>query len=285
MVCSIVVALLSACSTSKQDPADHRRARPSTPLSDCKALKTRIEGREHFFKTLRGEARISSGGESTELDLALMTPAYLRAEVTGPLGIRLGLIQINPDWVQFYDARKRKVHRLPFGEFTKDSVRRDRYLRVLPVSIPGPFFLDLALSRSGLIDGDNEISLRSCEYQTDENVYRVLYVARSEFEGRNRWHRVDIDPTSFFPLLHLTRLTPKTELLDDKAVSWTIPEWKLVYSDIAGEGFSTLPRKLQVFQRDQLLWSFEWISAEPIEDRGPEIFQWRPGASISVQDY
>ena len=254
-------------------------------IGACKDLKPRVDGREHFFKSLRGEVRISSGRDSTDLDLALMTPAYLRAEVSGPLGVRLGLIQINPDWVQFYDIRHKTVHRLPFVEFAKDSVRRDRYLRVLPVMIPGPFFLDLALSRSGLSGSEGEISLRSCDYLQDENVYRLLFVTRSEFAGRNRWHRVDIDPTAFYPLHHLTRLTSSAELIDAKDLSWANSEWDFRYSQFTGEGFSTLPRRLDVFQREERLWSFEWVSAEPIQDRGPEIFQWRPGASISVQDY
>jgi hypothetical protein len=234
---------------------------------------------------LRGEARISSGTSSNDLDLAMLTPSYLRAEVMGPLGIRLGLIQINPDWVQFYDVRAKKVHRLPYSEFALDSARRERFLRILPVAIPGPFFLDLALSRSGLGTAEGEKSLRSCAYIESENVYRLLFVERSEFKARNRWHRVDVDPNAYFPLRHSTRLTDPAELLDDKDISWATPEWDLRYSQLTGEGLSTLPRLLKVFAREQLLWSFEWLSAEPIEDRGPELFEWRPAASISVQDY
>lgn len=215
-----------------------------------------------------------------------MTPAFLRAEVSGPLGIRLGLIQVNQDWVYFYDARgKRRVHRLPYSEFAYDSARRDRFLEVLPVNIPGPFFLDLALSRSGISEAKDEKSLHSCDYVENDNVYRFLFVTPSEFKSKNRWHLVDIDPNSFFPLRHLTRLTGASEMLNVKDKSWSVPEWKLEYSQLAGEGFSTLPRELKVFGREGLLWSFEWVSAEPIEDRGPEIFQWRPNASMSVQDY
>jgi len=229
--------------------------------------------------------RISSATDSTELDLALMSPAYLRAEVTGPLGIRLGLIQINGDWVQFYDARKKLVHRLPYAEFAQNSERRERFLKILPVHIPGPFFLDLALSRSGYVSSGGENSLRSCAYLESDNVYRLLFVARSEIRNHNRWHRVDIDPTYFFPLHHKTRMSEKSELLDDKDVSWANSEWDLFYSQLKGEGYSTLPTLLQVTTRGEPLWSFEWVQAEPIKDRGPEIFQWQPTASTTVQDY
>jgi hypothetical protein len=215
----------------------------------------------------------------------MMTPGYLRAEVVGPLGMRVGLIQINADWIYFYDTRAKTAHRLPFVEFVRDSARRDRFFNVLPVPIPGPFFLDLALSRSGLESQESEKSLRSCEYLPEENIYRLLFVSRSEFEARHRWHRVDIDPTAFYPLRHLTRLSAVSELLETSEAHWVRTEWDFRYSRRVGEGLSTLPRLLRVFRGDQELWSFEWISAEPIPDRGPEIFQWRPTALMTVQDY
>jgi len=227
-----------------------------------------------------------SRGESIDLDLAMMKPSFLRAEVAGPLGLRMGLVQINNDWIQFYDARRKQVDRLPFSEFEKNSLRRDRFLTILPFPIPGPYFVDYALSRSGLpSDASGEKLLRSCVYDEGRNIYEILYVDKSEVQDRYRWHLIEIDPTNFFPVRHRTLLKMRPQVLTTQDDSWLLPEWDLRYSRFVGAGFSTLPRLLQVYQRDRLHWSFEWLEAERIQDRGEEIFQWRPAASMSVNDY
>jgi hypothetical protein len=221
-----------------------------------------------------------------DLDLAMMSPYFLRAELAGPLGVRMGLVQINNDWVQFYDSRKRQVERLPLDEFRKNSLRRDRFLAVLPFPIPGPHFVDYALSRSGLPDDESgEKLLRSCVYDEDRNAYEILYVDKSELETHYSWHLLEIDPTNFFPLRHRISLRPRAQVLTNKDTSWSLAEWDLRYSHFVGEGFATLPRVLDVYRREALAWSFEWLEAERILDRGEEIFLWRPSASITVKDF
>lgn len=255
-------------------------------LDHCKEVLARIQAREQFYTSLRGSARIEARGETIDLDLAMMRPYFLRAEVSGPLGIRVGLVQVNSEWAQFYEARNRRVRRLPFEEFQKNSLRRERFLAALPVPFLGPNFVDYSLSRTGLpSDESGEKLLRSCDYKGSSNVYEVLFVEEALLEKQNRWHLVEIDPTNFFPIRHRSLLMPLNAVLSADELSWDAPEWDLKYSNFLGEGFSTLPRRLQVYQRKELLWAYEWLEAERIQDRGEEIFQWRPTASMSVNDY
>lgn len=222
----------------------------------------------------------------------MASPIFLRAEIRGPLGIRLGLLQVNQDWIQFYDARQRLVKRLPFREFERNSLRREAFLSELPVALPAPFIVEAALSRTG-IESFREIQegffTKHCPYNEEIFAYELVYkVPVPGVADAERWHRVYVDATDFYPLRHTTRIAPHSKRKPSNITStfWEAGwEWDLSYSRFVGEGMGTLPRLLTVSSRSGAGFEFEWESAEPVTDRGAEIFQWRPSASMRVKDY
>ncbi len=285
---------MNSCATSKILKEGRQRRAPDKIITQCQELFDALIGREQFYTSLRGTAILNvqnADPETVELNLAIATPIFMRAEVDGPLGIRMGLLQINDEWVYFYDTRKKLVRRLPTKEFSKEGLRRQVFLRELPVSLPDPFVIDAALSRSGLVDDlsiRDEVSKNYCPYLKREMVYELVYKEDSELNNLERWHRVWIDGKDLFPIKHLTRLAPKSKRQVQalgRAFWETAIEWEMDYSYFSGEGTATLPRRMLVKNRSSKVFSFEWRSAEPIKDRDATLFQWRPSASLRVQDY
>jgi len=223
--------------------------------------------------------------------LAVATPIFLRAEVNGPLGIRMGLLQINQDWVYFFDTRKKSVKRLPMKEFARAGLRRQAFLRDLPVSLPDPFVIDAVLSRTGLIRDaklDGGVEQQHCPFLKDSMAYELIYKESAEIEGHERWHRVLVDARDYFPIRHQTRLAPNSKRPASRLNKdfWRqAPEWDLTYDHFVGEGMATLPRKIDLSNRKQRVFTFEWREAEPVPDRDDRLFGWRPSASLKVQDY
>lgn len=202
------------------------------------------------------------------------------------------MLQVNSDWIQFYNPRERLVKRLPFEEFQRNSARRSAYLEELPLALPDPFIIDALLTRSGL-EQDRKthegLEKSYCPYIAKHFAYELVYRERlSSPKNWERWHRVWVDATSFYPIRHTTVMAPQSKRSAGQLSRsfWSkVPEWDLVYSLFTGTGVSTLPRKMSVWSRGRLWLSYEWVRAERIQDRSAGVFQWRPAASMEVKDY
>ena len=201
-----------------------------------------------------------------EVEVGLETPLSVRAEILGPLGVRLGLFVIDKDWVQLLVLKDRTVHRLPTSEFKKDTLRARRFLERVPFPILPDVFVDGVLTEVGMVDAD-PVSAK-CTYDSVKNLNVVAYS-----KGANHY-RVGVDPASATPLEY--------EQLDAKS---TRSIFSIRYSKLIGEGAATLPRQIEFSfgKEPRLRWI--WTKAERWENPPDSAFFWRPAASISVKDY
>ncbi len=215
---------------------------------------------------MRGRAEIEVRDQSVDLELAVARPHYVRAEVSGPLGVSLALFVVNDEWAQFLDLRARVVHRLPFSEFRKNSLRRDLYMAQLPLGSFAPDLLvEAALTRSGLPEG---VEPTHCPYLEKENAYLL------EVQAEKQSRRILLDPTSLAPV--------RIEGYEGGA---TRASWKLVFRDYVGSDWATLPREVEAFQGDASQWVFRWKEAERWNDFREAAFLWQPTASMNLKDY
>ena len=219
-------------------------------------------------------------GHSLELDLGLTHSYYARIEIVSPLGVRLALLQINQEFVQLFMIRDNTVYRFPTAEFFKDTVRRARFLTLLPVRIIPELFFDAVLNRVAL----GSPKAFDCRYDSSENIYIVRIVEEGSLE-EGRW--VELDPNTYSPLkvLYFPQKTPALNSEGGRAL------YEVNFKLATGQGISTLQSSIEFsdanlapnYKRKGL--RFEWIRAEAWENRSPEAFQWRPSASTYVKDY
>src|SRR5690606_29052580 len=104
-------------------------------IKSCEVLYQKIRLRDQFFGALRGRARLEADARSVDLDLVVSEPRLLRAELVGPLGIRVALVQLNERWGSIYWPREKRLRRIPTEELEKNSARRDRFLRDIHLPI------------------------------------------------------------------------------------------------------------------------------------------------------
>lgn len=246
-------------------------------LESCSSLQTKVAARDKRFSALRGRAYAKGPKSSLDMELAVAAPRWLRVEIAGPLGVRLGLLQINEDWVQLFVPKEQIVYRFPAGEFGKDTLRRQRFLSLLPLPIHPEIVTDSLLTRVGADAADKT---PDCDYDAASNAYRLRYAAARG--GRIAW----VDPTTYAPL--------RIWYFDDKVPAIGAgkerPLVDIRYSKFSGSGVSALPTQIEVIsklesQSDRAQMLFVWKEAEIWESFDPKVFDWRPTASTTIKDY
>ena len=212
----------------------------------------------------------------------LAEPGLARVEIIGPLGIRVALLSLNADWLYFFVPRDKVVYRFPTDELRKDTLRREAFFERVPIPVlPETFFL-AALTKVSLPESQKAFE---CRYDPE----RVAYVVRipdasPATSGRLVW----VAPESFAPDLSLRfdRHLPALEsALEDRSQLAVRAVDEIRYSKPVGAGYATLLSEIEVWRGKTRLFRMKWKDAESWRDIRPEIFDWRPAASISVKDF
>jgi len=233
---------------------------------------------------MRGKANFDAPkfGASADVELAVLASGFARLEFIGPLGIRVALLQINRDWVYLFVPREKSVIRFPTAELSKDTIRRERFLSLLPIPVvPEAFFLGLLSQVGGLEETlKNPKNIVACDIDPESRSY-VLRIPGTSVDpngGRFVW----VDGVDYYPIkiAYFERSLPKT--WNEKT---TRPSFQIDYSNFSGLGTSTLPRHFQLMVQNEKVLDFEWDSAELWENPDMTVFDWRPSASMTVRDY
>jgi hypothetical protein len=206
---------------------------------------------------------------SVDVELAVWDPDRARLEFTGPLGIRLGLLQINPEWVHLYLIRENTVFRIPTSELGTDSPRLKAFQQLAPVPLLGEALFYTLLGR---VDA-KELKFKptgqdQCFYDKATGHYVVKQDAAI---AREIW----INRNAYYP--------HKMMFYIDKTVPG--PWIELRFSGERGEGPATLLAKSEIWLDGQKKLSFEWDHAEVWDAPDPKVFEWAPKASMVIKDY
>jgi|GEM_PF-1226465 len=249
------------------------RLRPPK-LDDCATVLGKIRTRDGFYKALRGRAVVKTSDASVDVELALAEPRWTRVEIAGPLGIRLGLLVLNPDWFYFFVPRERLAYRFPAPELERDTLRRENFLSLLPVPVHPEIFHAAVMSRVGLPD---DIKGIECSFDEERVAYRVrIPSARG---GRIVW----IEPHAFYPdrILYFDGVLPPLAA----PVGTLRPVFEARFSETRGAGLATLPTHVEIFRDGKLLLTYRWKEAEAWDSFDPKVFEWTPPASATLKDY
>ena len=228
--------------------------------------------RDMFFRGLRGKAWTRANGMTVDLELVVRAPDRIRAEILGPLGVRVGLLLLDADWIRLYIPREKLLLRFPAEELAHDTERRARFLHVLPIPVETSVLLEALATR--VRPGPE--SKRECAYDHERNAYRLTSTEASG-AGRLIW----VDPTTFAPLeaRYYTKGLPVTDAKRER------PEWRVVYSELTGSPPATLPSHIEIFEAGESRVQFEWVRAEAWPETHDEPFTWEAPAGVTVRDY
>ncbi len=270
--------MLASCSTSEES----RRAIP--PNKSCEEILPRIAFRDQFFTALRGKGSFESKAfdASADVELAVVASHKARLELTGPLGIRYGMLLVNDDWVQFYVPRENSVSRFPKSELYKDTVRRERFLKLVPLPVVPEAFFQGLLTQVGGMPKEMKGNLPGvfCEVDREVRAYRIRFPGNSISEHGGRW--IWVEGESFYPvkILYFERNLPIR--FEPAQVR---PSFEVRFAKFSGQGASTLPKRMELLVSGKTEMTFEWNSTERWESPDPAVFEWRPAASMDVKDY
>jgi hypothetical protein len=185
------------------------------------------------------------------------------------LGVRLGLLQINPEWVHLFLIRENTVFRIPTAELVKDGPRLKAFQQLAPVPLLGEALFYALLGRVEAAE------LKFKPTGTDQCFFdkaTAHYVIKQDAAiGREIW----VDRSDYYPL--------KMMFFKDKVRQQ--PWIELRFSGEQGEGPATLMSKSEIWLEGQKKLSFEWDHVEVWESPDPKIFEWVPKASMIVKDY
>jgi len=230
----------------------------------------------------KGSFTSKSFGVSADVELAVAEGHRARLEFPGPFGIRLAMLLINDEWVQLYVPRENTVSRFPKSELYKDTERRERFLKMIPMPVvPEAFFQGLLTQVGGLKINETKVPAGvSCEVDTELRAYRIRLPGNSvsELGGRYVW----VEGETFYPVQvqYFERfLPPKYEAANMR------PSFEIRFSKFSGRGVATLPRKMELQILSKTEMSFEWANAEKWDAPNGQVFEWRPAASMTVKDY
>jgi len=207
---------------------------------------------------------------NVDATVGAFVPHFMRAEIAGPLGIKVGLFVMNEEWVQLFVPRENKVFRFPTDELARDSVRRDRFLSLLPLPIVPQLYFESLLTRSGLPDKDPANLV--CELREAEHDYQIRWTEPA-VKGAARKRELLVDASTFHPMRFRESDVAGRDFLDVR------------FSKPAGEGTATFPRKIEIFLESTKRLTFTWKEAELWQNITSEPFDWKPPPGAQVQDF
>jgi len=232
--------------------------------------------RDQFFQALHGGSTVYTKDMSVDLSAAIIYPDHARIEVEAALGIKVALLQINPEWTILFVPRKKQAFRFPTSELYKNTKRRERFLALLPVPVYPEIFFEAVLTLAQL-RGPQGKSLK-CSYDKKMNAY-LFRVPELKGVG-GRW--VAIDPTRYLPveIAYFDRALPTKWGGEDFR-----PRLRAKFSKLTGQALATIPRQIELFKNGVSEFRYVWRSAESWTGADKNAMNWRPTASIKVIDY
>lgn len=274
--------MILGCSSHRTDLSEG--IDPSLPpptMEDCKQIESRILARNRIYKSLRGQARLNLPEGALDLEVAVLEPNYLRAEVVGPLGVRVALFIINPTWVLLYVPRENTVFRLPSEEFLKNSQRRELFLKDIPFPAVPEILVPALLTQVPIgVASAKRSAIRDCIPETDSRALRVDI--RDRVPGQlGGWRRYWLDPLHAGPVrIQYFGGSP------DAQSNLESPEVEIKFRQFRGEAIGRFPLAAEftgkgVFKG--LEW--DWKDVEVWQDPRKEGFEWRPRASVFVKEF
>lgn len=212
---------------------------------------------------------------TVDVELALAEPRWTRVEIAGPLGIRLGLLVLNPDWFYFFVPREKAAFRFPAPELERDTLRRENFLSLLPVPIHPEIFHAAVMTRIGVPE---DAAGLDCSYDEELVAYRLRLPAPIK-GGRLVW----VDANSFAPdrLLYFDNVLPPLS----QPVSGLRPVFEARFTEPQGGGLATLPTHIEVLRDGKKLLTYRWKEAEAWTSFDPKVFEWTPPPSATLKDY
>lgn len=224
--------------------------------------------RDSIMHSLKGEALVD-GEKFNAIDLAIAVKKdhFMRAEIKGPLGIVLGVMQMNDDWLMLYIPNQGTVYRLPTEEAFKDTLRRARFFTLIPIPLYPEVMFDVMLTRVAL----KSFKLKHCEYLSKENVYAL------KLQNKMHVKEVWVDPTTMAPL--------KIRLFGLKSYKNNMPpDYDVKLSALQGAGLATLPSEIKVKTTKGDPFEFIWKKANVIQGSTKGLFNWWP-KKAKLKDY
>lgn len=230
--------------------------------------------RDQFFAALRGRAWVEAPSMKVDLEVGLQDPQFARAEISGALGMKVGLFLINEKWVQIYIPREKSVFRFPTAEMEKDTARRARFAKMVPLSVDPQLAVRALLTR---VDPPAKLAPDACRFDAEKNAYEFRW------KDADGYRLTRLDPTTYAPL---EIFYFRSERGIPAAGSEDRADWHVLYSEFTGEGTATLPSRIEFIapaKGRELVW--EWVSVEAWQDVPRAAFEWQAPAGVTVQDY
>ncbi len=224
------------------------------------------------MEAIRGRGWVDSADQpSIDLDLALAKPIYARVEMSGPLGVRVGLLTANPDWMQLMISKERTLYRFPAEELRRNTLRRERFFKKIPIPLEPQFLVSALLTRVELPSQNSG----TCQFEDSTNAY--LFVI--PMDSGARWIRVD--PTSGMPLESLVFFRSRPPVAPPHELR---PDIRVTYSKFLNQGLSSLPTHIEIQTTTDKPFTFEWTQAEAWKDVDHKIFDYTPPRGIRIED-
>jgi len=242
----------------------------------CLDLEKQIVERDRAYTAIRGNAEVKSKDFSFDANIAARAPSDLRVEVSGPLGVKVGLLVMNKKWIQFFIPRKRLILRLPKSELDKNSMRAERFLSSIVLPLPPKQLVAAITTRSLIAEGGKVLD---CEYRAESNSYRLAIASPNKIGGQV----LEIDPTSFAPIILRVydSLRPRLNFAGSSRYAYRVE-----FANLIGEGMAVIPSRAKLFSgtsNDQMV--LEWDRVEVWNDPVDSAFSLTRNASYVVKDY
>jgi hypothetical protein len=258
--------------------ASQERQRPRPiKLLDCPDISKQLVQRDRLFTAIRGSATIRGNQMSFDADIAARSPSELRVEVAGPLGIKLGLLVMNDDWVKFVVPREKLVMQIPKSEIDKKTLRAERFLSAIVVPLPPDLMIAAVTTQSPLAVG---AKMLACRYLPKENVYEL----RLADAGSRGGSILSLDPTTLAPLEWRRYESFLPDLSSDQVERYS---YRVVFKDLQGQAMSTIPAKSSLWSlpSKEPISELKWVRVEVWTDPIDSAFEFKHSASFTIKDY
>jgi len=214
---------------------------------------------------------------SFDADIAARSPDELRVEVAGPLGVKVGLLVMNPEWVRFVVPREKLIMQIPKSELDRKTLRADRFLSAIVVPLPPDLLVAAVTTQSPLAVG---AKMLACRYQAEKNVYE-LRLADARSKGGTI---LSVDPTTLAPVEWQRYEAFLPDLGSEQTERHS---YRIVFKDLQGQGLSTIPARatLWSYPANSPISELKWVRVEVWPDATKEVFDFKHSAAFKVKDY
>lgn len=233
--------------------------------------------RDRLFQAIRGTASIKGEQMSFEADIAARSPSELRVEVSGPLGVKVGLLVMNEAWVRFVVPREKVVLQIPKAELDKRSLRAERFLSAIVVPLPPDLLVAAVTTQSPLALGAKTLA---CRYLPEENVYE-LRLADAKSKGGTI---LSVDPTTLAPLESRRYDSFLPDLGSEQSKRYS---YRIVFKELQGQAMSTIPSTISLWTspKTKPITELKWVRVEVWPEAGDRTFDFEAGTAFRIKDY